>query len=378
MKTSLEKFWFGILCALCVATIFTARPAWADDDDDDDDDSVSVGDIAEQLTWEERKKDIEAFWDNEIAKYRTEQENLFKGQVVVEFIKLQVRRRVNNAQMGDFRILRIPGLEIDWTGYDKKPEQEKDAIVDDVHAAAVEHALEKIRPDERKEAIRENADERFRMYEMGERVTLMLRQGRGASAEINNKPLRGVNDERVQLGDRFIIREDLDEEDQAKFYPDVNARLKEEYIINQTGKIDVEIESMIAQECYDNTASAFLAGNYVPDIMKPTASLRTAKPEFWISKFDFVQRVRKKVIDARVELFKATEMPAKMEGQGYILMPTKDGKVNPRYGSNKEWVDLAEKAAREAAAAAPAMNENDMYGPAGPMGPGMPPRPSGY
>ncbi|MBP5301038.1 MAG: hypothetical protein J6Y80_06500 [Victivallales bacterium] len=376
MKENLEKFWRGILCAICVAALFTATPAWADDDDDDDDESVSVGDVIQELTWDERKKDIEAFWDNKIAEYRSQQENLFKGQMVVEFIKLQVRRRVNNAQMGDFRILRLPGLEIDWTGFDQRCTKDKDTIVDDVRAAALQHALEKIRPEERKQAIRDNADERFRMVEIGERVTLMLRQGRGASALIENKPLRGVNDERVQLGDRFIIREDLDEEDQAKFYPDVNARLKEAYVVNQTGKIDVEIESMIAQECYDNTASAFLAENYVPDIMKPTASLRTAKPEFWMPKYDFVERVRKKVIDARFELFKATEMPQVMEGAGYFLMPTKDGKVNPRYGSNKEWVDLTEKAAREAAAAAPAQNENDMYGP---MGPGAPmPPPSGY
>ena len=373
MKENLDKFWRVFLSALCVVALFVATPAMADDDDDDDDDAtVGIDDVIEEMTWEQRKKDIDAFYAGKVAEYRASQEKIFAGQVVVEFVKAQIRRRVNTPFMGDFRILRLPGLEVDWTGYDQAPKKSKDEIVDEVREAAIEHAIDRIRPDERRQAIIDSADDRFRMVEINERVTLMLRNGRGAAALIDNQPLRAVNDERVQLGNRYIIREDLDEEDQALFYPDVNKRLKEAYVVNGIGKIDVEMESMIAQECFDKTATAFLENNYVPDILKPTASLRTAKPDFWIAKKDFIERVRQQVIKMRVELYEKQEMPKIMESAGYFYVKTTDGR-------GMEWVDLQEKILRETPQPDPNQMNNGM-GP-GMMGPppGMGgPMPSGY
>lgn len=371
MKENLEKFWRVFLSALCVLAMFVATPAAMADDDDDDDDGGDIGDVLDELTWEQRKKDIDAFYAGKVAEYRASQEKIFKGEIVVEFVKAQVRRRVNTPFMGDFRILRLPGHDVDWTGYDQAPVKDKDTIVDEVRAAAIKNAIDTLRPDDQREKINEIAERRFRMVEINERVTLLLRNGRGAGALIENQPLRAVNDERVQLGNRYIIREDLDEEDQAKFYPDINKRLKEAYKINALGKIDVELESMIDQECFDRTASAFLENNYVPDILKPTASLRTAKPDFWIAKKDFIDRVRKQVIDMRAELYEKQEMPKIMESAGYYYVQATDG-------HGMEWVDLAEKTQREATKAVQnQMNDMGpgMMGPPGMMGG---PMPSGY
>jgi hypothetical protein len=129
---------------------------------------------------------------------------------------------------------------------------------------------------------------------------------------------------------------------------------------------------MIAQECFDKTATAFLEHNYVPDIMKPTASLRTAKPDFWIAKKDFIERVRQQVIKMRVELYEKQEMPKIMESAGYFYVKTTDGR-------GMEWVDLQEKVLRETPQPDPNQMNNGM-GP-GMMGPppGMGgPMPSGY
>ena len=109
--------------------------------------------------------------------------------------------------------------------------------------------------------------------------------------------------------------------------------------------------------------------NYVPDILKPTASLRTAKPDFWIAKKDFVERVRQQVIKMRVELYEKQEMPKIMESAGYFYVKTTDGR-------GMEWVDLQEKILRET----PQPDPNQMNNGMGPgMGPGMmpPPMPPG-
>lgn len=369
MKENLNKFLRLFMCGLFLAAwcaIVPTHAQEADDEEYEDDDEES---LLDEVDWEVRKKEIENFYNGKVAEHQSLLEKQINDLYTVEFIKAQIRRRMNNARMGDFRILRIPGIEVDWTNYNQAPPKDKDTIVDEVRERAREHANEKIRPEERKQAIIDSADERFRMVQINERVTLMLRNGRGAAAVIEDQPLRGVNDERVQLGNRFIIREDISEEDQALFYPDVNSRVKEAYIVNGLGKIEVEVESMIAQECYDKTAPEFLANNYVPDILKSNANLRTAKPDLWVAKKDFVARIRKELIRIGVELFKTQEMPKIMADQGYIYVQTEDKK-------GMEWIDQAEKLRRDAVSAVTPSDENGMGMGMGPE-PGMigpPPR----
>lgn len=378
MKDSLNQIWRLVAKGFCLFALFAAVSALAQIKPmTPPPAAANSGDSAEEENpesliepWEVRKKEMEKFQKATLDAKRNEVKEIITEYKTVEFIKSQIRRRINTPIMGDFRILRIPGIEIDWSNYNQDPPKSKETIVDDIRNEAIDHAYEKIRPDERAQAILDTADERFRMVQINERVTLQLRQGRGAAAFIDNQPLRGINDERVQLGSRFIIREDLDEADQALFYPDVNARVKEAYITNSLGKIEVEMESMIAQECYERTASGFLENNYIPDITKPNASLRTAKPEYWVPKSSFVRRIRNILIDIQIDAYeKSKEFEEIMNQQGYYYVPTEDKR-------GMEWVDTIEMAERKAKeVASQVMNPEDgTMGPPG-MGPepGMPP-----
>ena len=127
----------------------------------------------------------------------------------------------------------------------------------------------------------------------------------------------------------------------------------------------MEYDSLVDAYIYNNTAEEFRKNFYVPDITKPTASLRTAKPDFWVPMKDFVEKVCNTLIERALDLYKATELHAWMLEQGYYLVDKKDGKPG-----ETEWVDIIEKNLREMPAPAPT-------GPQGGMGPNGMPYPGG-
>ncbi len=368
-KQSLSLLWRSLLGGAAFAAFCVFSPAaQAQDGWDDEEETDIIEDTIQEVTWQDsnRKKEMEAKMDEQIRQHR----NLYFSQLTPEVTSRQienmVRRRIKDPQLGDFAILRLPGINLDWSNFNKVPPRALVDIVDDVREQAEANAEEKIRPEEQKVAIRANAEERYRMVEKNERVSLTLRGGRGAAAEIINQPFRNVNDEYVQLGNRQIIKEDLSRDDQARFYKDINEIEKEAYIVNNCGKVDVEYDSLVDQYIFENTAVEFRRNFYVPDISKPTASLRTAKPDFWVPMKNFVEKVRNTLVDRLVEQYKAIELPQWMTEQGYFLVDKEGGAPG-----EKEWVDQIEKTRREMPA--PAATPNNMNGMPGAYGPGMPP-----
>lgn len=368
-KNQLRLLWRSLACGLflftacCLVTPVSAQDGWDEEEEAVTDDPTLI----EEVPWESstRKKEMEDKMNAQIAKKRKELQIAITPQSTVNYIESLVRRRVKDPQLGDFSLLRIPGINLNWRNYNRVPPKKLSDIVDLVVIAAEENAEDRIRPEEQKAAIREQAEERFKMVKPGERVSILLRGGRGANAIVDNEYFRSANDEYVQLGNRLIIKEDLDPEDQAKFYPDINAKLKEAYVVNNCGKVDVEYDSLVDAYIYNNTAEEFRKNFYVPDITKPTASLRTAKPDFWVPMKDFVEKVCNTLIERALDLYKATELHAWMLEQGYYLVDKKDGKPG-----ETEWVDIIEKNLREMPAPAPT-------GPQGGMGPNGMPYPGG-
>ena len=362
-KKNLRFLWRTLLCGLTFAAFCYTAPSAIAEDGWDEEEEVEEGEEEEVvLTWDERKKEMEAKMEAQINQRRSLLQQQVTAERAAQQIEGLVRRRIKDPQLGDFQLLRLPGITLDWKKFNRTPAKSLQEIVEQVGEDAETYAEDRLHPEEQKRAIRRQAEERFKMVKINERVSLLLRGGRGANAIVDNQPFRGANDEYVQLGNRQVIREDLDREDQAKFYPDVNAELKEAFITNNCGKVDVEYESLVSAYIYNNTAEQFRANFYVPDISKPTANLRTAKPEFWLPMKDFVERVRTNLINRAIEQYKATELPQWMQEQGYFLVDKVDG-------TGKEWVDEEEKTAREFKP-----EQNNMMGPDGMMmGPdGMP------
>lgn len=373
MQWKFRSFWHSMLAATFVMTALLASPAYfAADDDDEEEEAVAAAPV--EKTWEEEKKEIDEFWKSTINNYRKETEKKLSEPVVKQVIVKNIQSRRKIKGLGDFSILRKPGIAIDWANLTKQPTKGKDAIVSDVERETREKALNRFYPlaelqsfmptqDEinelsrkernelneegkrkmayRKKILSEMAvDDRFVMYEEGEHVSVLLRGGLGPAAQIDNKIFHAKDEERLKIGERIILRDDLDESEQAHFYKDVNERVQEAFLTAAVGRVAGEMESYIDGVKYEVTPVKYRECGYVPDINRENASLTTAKPEFWMKKCDFYNRVRNFLINAAVEKFKVEKMPDIMRSKGYIEYPTKDGK-------GKEWITEAEKIRRE-------------------------------
>lgn len=318
--------------------------------------------------------EIEAMW---VAHRDGIVNERFSDDKVIDFIESRVRSRsiiklkdVNGAMKTyNFGVLRIPGRSLKWREWnDGNRYKSKQQIVDDVREEATQKAYETINPEARKERIVQEAAEKFKMYKMGDPVYLQLRGGVGVNSYIEGLRLRALTDEYILLGKRQVIRQDLSDEDQAKFYMDMNTAMKEEFIRNQMGKVQVEIESMIDNECYRRTSREFINNMYVPDATNQYANLHTAKPEYWISMKDFVVRLQKSLKKIASDELDKNEKPQFMRDNGLIEVPTED---NPEV---TEWITENEQQRREALKQQQMMNPGmDGMGPG--MGPGMPPPP---
>ena len=388
MKENHNKFWRLLTSVLCLMVWCAMVSVHAQEDREVVYDEDKEQDEAENEPWEVRKANIEAFMKSKILEYASKENGDFTEGKAIEKLKMLIKQRIKDPTLGgDFSILRASGMkEIDWVNYGEDPTRELEEIIKDVHDEAERNALEFIKPEEREKEIRRNAETKYHLYKINDRVPiLVIRNGRGAGSTIENKRLRGVTDLQIQLGNRFIIRDDISPEDQAMFYPEVNERLKQDYITNRVGQVWAEVDNMIRQECLENTPMEFLAANYVPDISKPNASLRTAKPEYWIPKKQFVAAFRKKIIEQRVILYINRTLPTVMRTQ------YPEDKYGPLFyvqtedGTAMEWIDETEKKDRENKAKLTAQgpdgenpnpNMAEPPGPTGPTEPGVAPPPA--
>lgn len=389
MKDSLFHRW-GLRLLAVLFTLFVmtnlSLTAFGDDDDDDDDDESRV--VAEEVyteeTWEnEEKPRIQGILLKKTQEINSKIESEVTMERVVEFIRRAVRARKKDI-LGDFSKLRLPSIEIDWSDYQKRPTKSKETIVDEVERQARAEAQEVVNPDERRDQVDAEAEELYRMYRIGDRVSLVLRDGRGPNAFVDEGLFTGINEEYVLVGNRMIPSRDLDPVDRAKFYENLNAEAKEEYIRLQKGKIQVEYDSYVQDLVIRRTPEALLENGYVPNIWEPMAHLKTSKINLWMSKYELVTRFRKAYIEWLQEEFGLPQINNYMRSQGFIAVPVLDKEGKETWTQNKygkkylviEWISQKEKDRRDGKLNNPNQGGDPMMGgmPPGGMPPGgMPP-----
>lgn len=373
-STQLRKLWHTLFASSLAAAAIFCAPLHAEDEDDEDGEETAAAAADTPKTWEEEKAEIEKFRKDTIDEYRAKIDRELSERMVLSAITANVRARRNVRGLGNFALLRRSGIEVDWRNVTKAPAKSKDKIVTDIENETRRQALDKFysldeledflptraeisamskreqkamnEEERRKFALRKKtsaeaeADERFRLYKVGEKVDVLLRGGIGANAQIEQARYKGCDDERILLGDRIIIRSDLTDDEQAHFYEEVNSEVKERYIQSVVGRRESEMESYVTALQNRLKPEQFLQCGYVPDIAQPTASLITAKPQFWMEKRELYRRCRSYLINAKVKQFEAEKLPEIMRQRGYIEVPTTDGK-------SKEWITEAEKLRRE-------------------------------
>lgn len=131
--------------------------------------------------------------------------------IIENKVKLEVGRRLNAPEIAER--LGIP-----------HPPPAPSCSVEEVKNAAAEAARAKVNeqfPPEQIERFRKEAEENYALWKEGDDVSFVIRAGRGRTPTVAGR-LRHVGETRVQVGNRWVSRQDIDEETLARLDPDLH------------------------------------------------------------------------------------------------------------------------------------------------------------
>ena len=193
-------------------------------------------------------------------------------------------------EVGDFR--QLQGIE--WKAPIAEPTQTLKEVVA-ANEAAVQAEFDRRLPPAEREAkvakIRAEAEEHYAIYPLGTKMTLKRRKGRGTQTELTG-PLSEIGKDRVRIGSHFILRADIDEDEQARLFKDVHDRKVQQRAQVRIGAWQQELH-YLRQDAEDAVLpDAFRKAGYAPNILVPGAKMDKAKPERWISQAELLAQLR--------------------------------------------------------------------------------------
>jgi len=180
-------------------------------------------------------------------------------------------------------------------------------------------------PTAEKDKIVKDVQSKFTLYQPGDLVCCVLRDGIGANTKVEGV-FAAISPERLRVGSRWIHRKDLDADTSARFYEEENGPAIERMIARETSRFEAIIESYIFDEKQARLPGQFLAAGYVPDFRIKTASCKNPNASAWISRkcaIEIAYMVKRKVVGEQLLKTLTKEV---FESEGYVWV-----------GSAKDW-----------------------------------------
>ena len=177
-----------------------------------------------------------------------------------EEVEARIETRVQTALKEQFDPKNVAEqLNLDWPV--EPPEQPREEVLGRVNAA-VEQAVEREYPAARLDEIEKEARKKYELYEPGDKVSFLIRGGLGPNAFVEGY-LRKVNPTRVRIGNRWIVRSDIDDDILARLYPDEHKEAVEKYLRVHAGRFERRREDYEQQVRKKYAARFFREAGYV-------------------------------------------------------------------------------------------------------------------
>lgn len=252
------------------------------------------------------------------------------------------------------------------------PTARKDEIVKRIEEEVEEEARAKF-PEARRSEFAKEAEEKFRVFQPGDLVPeFQLGRTVGTNTIVREGSLYQVTEQRIRVGSRWLIRDDLTEEMQARFYEDLSDDYKRRYINVKNNQYNESIRLFKRDELAKRLPQALLRAGYFP---RGRENMTSIDPNNWLARTEIVDMLyaaRRKQLEANLAPRVAKEV---FEASGYEFV-----------AENKEWMPRNEAAAfrrrlaeEEAARRRAAAPDVDIFGPppgeggGGGAGPAEPP-----
>lgn len=343
LKKSCKEM-FRLIFVLLLVGSFGFSNLWAyddDDDDDDDDDQMIEEEAQDSRSNEERCSDIIHDTLDYINSVWTDGETL-RILHVYAFSQKNFARR----PFPDYRILR----DIQWNRLtirnadgsqsltnnpadgDPRPED----TLENIQKRTVEACTRRIRAEfnmeEQMNTLLREADEKFKMYKEGENIpVLQERRNGGPVTTHENVVFMKLGADRIQLSNRVINRDDLDEETEAKFDPILNEKIKSKFIENGLARLNRDLNVQIEREIRRQLPIAFKEAGWIPNILDKAedAGWTNIHPEKWTTISRLVAKFKKLKIDRDIETKLFGTVKARMLQEANVIPD--DRKFNNDY-----------------------------------------------
>jgi len=147
-------------------------------------------------------------------------------------------------------------------GWPIKPPAMTRAQVREKIEKAVSTAVDTKHPVSRLEEIKEEAEEKYGVYQPGEKVSFVIRGGLGPNTHVEGW-LREITDDRICVGGRWILRSDMTKEDIARFDEDISREKIEGYVSGRTRHFHAVREQFEKRAREVVTPRIYEAGGYI-------------------------------------------------------------------------------------------------------------------
>lgn len=262
----------------------------------------------EEVNWREVRsritKEIREKVDAEVIQRKQEQEKILQDTtekavtasrevVTREKIQLLLQRRMS---LGD---------EIfPWSAPLDKPERSAFEIIEELKQEIVLEADAIPELNTSEVSLKKEAEEKYAIWKRGDKVSFYDLHGRPVSGIVWSGKVTGG---RIQIGNRYIIIQDLDEETQAHLLPDIHRAAVKKYVAKTLHKVKIAREEWFQAELSTRAGQKLLANGYVPRTISADllpmqganikgASKNSANPNHWVSFYLVVENIYERQI----------------------------------------------------------------------------------
>lgn len=325
---------FSLAFTLQVMTAQQAAPA-ENLDDEDEEEAEKVETTDWRIERDGILKEIKQYVDETVAKMVTRDST-------TRFITLMTQRGQEIPTLGNFKNLRGVSMN-EWKWPIAAPKETLEEIVNTKTADIVKRVNIEL-PDSARKQFDIDAQKKYEMFKIGDRISIVLRQGLGTNTDVHGI-FSAITAERILIGKRYVSRRDLDADTEARFYREQNVIKIDEYVRRENDLYDAKIASRIDDLKRQEFPPAFHTSGYVPDTNKTGASVKTSKADFWLPRRDLHTRIFNILTQQAKEKLTAIETPKRFAERGYIQAPNEKDEIEWMPQQVAEQIKLAKEAA---------------------------------
>ncbi len=217
--------------------------------------------------------------------------------------------------MGEYNNI---NLEIPWNLCLKEPARKLQELYDQVFARVQEKVKWEFQLEKKLADLQKAGRQKFKLFKPKQKVDLSYTSA-GKIPTILKGYLMKVTPDRIQVGQKVVLRQDLPEEILAFFYEDVNQKIVEQFVEENRVSLDQEVVALCRQQMEEALPPVLLENGFVPTLRFGSLQGNLYLKETWISMKEYGTILQAHILQSLIEEINRERIVAYMKEQGYFF-----------------------------------------------------------